>query len=379
LQIDRKKILFVIDNLEFGGGERVFLQLATALKNQFQLFVASMPGGRFQQGVEDLGLSIFPVDMSRQLAWKPIRQLRDIIRKKKIDLIHSQGARADFYARVAGKMAGVTKIICTVAMPVKGFDVGLMRKGIYRLLDQLSGHFVQRFIVVSDSLKKTLIENHRVPHQRVVRIYNGIEVDQYHPDSKENASRNQWAIPPAAPLIGAIGRMVWQKGFKYLIRAVPEILEIVPEARFLIVGDGPLRSNLQGLVNKLGVCDKITLTGFRSDIQNLISTFDILVVPSLAEGFPMITLEAMAMSKPLVATQIQGIIEQISDGVEGILVPPKAPKALGTAVLSLLQDRKLASRLGAAARSKVEACFSVEKMVEETEKVYLSVLKANEH
>ena len=116
-------------------------------------------------------------------------------------------------------------------MPVEGFDVGPIRKWIYRLLDQLSGHFVERFIVVSNSLKKTLIEERRIPHRRVVRIYKGIEVEQYHPDFKENASRNQWGIPPAAPLIGAIGRMVWQKGFKYLILAVPEILEVVPEVK----------------------------------------------------------------------------------------------------------------------------------------------------
>ena len=119
-------------------------------------------------------------------------------------------------------------------------------------------------------------------------------------------------------------------------------------------------------------------TGFRLDIREILSTVDILVIPSLLEGFPLITLEAMAMAKPIVATQIIGINEQISDGLEGILVPPKNPKALGAAVLSLLHDRKLALRLGAGARSKVESCFSVEKMVRETEKVYLSVLKVND-
>jgi glycosyltransferase involved in cell wall biosynthesis len=103
-----------------------------------------------------------------------------------------------------------------------------------------------------------------------------------------------------------------------------------------------------------------------------------LVVPSLLEGFPVITLEAMAMAKPIVATQLPGIKEQISDGVEGILVPPNNSKALGVAVLSILQDKKLASTLGGAARSRVESCFSVEKMVGETEKVYLSVLKVND-
>jgi glycosyltransferase involved in cell wall biosynthesis len=104
---------------------------------------------------------------------------------------------------------------------------------------------------------------------------------------------------------------------------------------------------------------------------------DLVVVPSLLEGFPLVTLEAMAMAKPIVATQINGIEEQISDGEEGLLVPPKNPKALAAAVLKLVQNNELASRLGIEARRKVETYFSVEKMVGETEKVYMSALEAN--
>jgi glycosyltransferase involved in cell wall biosynthesis len=202
-------------------------------------------------------------------------------------------------------------------------------------------------------------------------------VNQYHPDLKETDVRNQLAIANSKPLIGAIGRMVWQKGFEFLIRAIPDIIEVAPETRFLLVGQGPLRPDLESLARELNVCDRVIFTGFRHDIQRLLSTIDVLVVPSLLEGFPMITLEAMAMAKPLVATQIRGIIEQISDGEEGILVPPKNPKALATAILTLIQDRELSSKLGLSARRRVESSFSVEKMVKETEKVYLSLQKKN--
>jgi glycosyltransferase involved in cell wall biosynthesis len=103
---------------------------------------------------------------------------------------------------------------------------------------------------------------------------------------------------------------------------------------------------------------------------------DILSIPSLLEGFPMITLEAMAMAKPIVATQIEGIVEQITDSNEGILVPPKDAEALASAILRLIKDRELGNRLGAAARSKIESYFSIDKMVEETEMVYFSLLEA---
>jgi glycosyltransferase involved in cell wall biosynthesis len=244
-------------------------------------------------------------------------------------------------------------------------------------MDQLSERYVEQFIVVSDSLKKTLIQKRGISSQRVIKIYNGIELDQYHPDAECGNLRKQWGIPDHVPLIGAIGRMVWQKGFEYLIEAVPEIMRVVPEAGFLLVGDGPLKDKLKVKSEKLKVADRIIFTGFRGDIKDIIAAIDILVIPSLLEGFPMITLEAMAMGKPIIATRIDGIVEQISDGEEGILVPPGDPDALAKAIIRVLTDTKSGKTMGVAGRKKVEQEFSVEKMVSETEKVYMSLLKGN--
>jgi glycosyltransferase involved in cell wall biosynthesis len=216
----------------------------------------------------------------------------------------------------------------------------------------------------------------------VIKIYNGIELDEYRPNGKEVRSqksevRGEFGITKDVPVIGAIGRMVWQKGFEYLIQAIPDIVRDVPDAKFLLVGDGPLRESLEALSKELRVRDKVIFTGFRSDIKEILSAIDILVIPSLLEGFPMITLEAMAMAKPIVATNIDGITEQTTDGVNGILVPPQNPSVLAKAVVRVLNDKELARTMGLSAREKVEQEFSVEKMVAETEKVYLSLLRAN--
>jgi glycosyltransferase involved in cell wall biosynthesis len=171
--------------------------------------------------------------------------------------------------------------------------------------------------------------------------------------------------------------MVWQKGFECLIECVPEIVRTYPDTKILIVGDGQLMESLEALSKELGVRDNVIFAGFRSDIKEILSAVDLLVVPSLLEGFPMVTLEAMAMAKPIVAANIDGITEQITDGVNGILVPPKDPSALAKAVVRVLNDKEFAGIMGLAAREKVEQDFSVEKMVSETEKVYLSLLRAN--
>jgi len=371
------KVLFVVDALEFGGGERGFLQLAAGIKDRFNIFVAATAGGKFEKQHKELGSKFYPVDMSRQTSLKPIRQLEKIIKKNNIDLVHSQGARADFFARIAGKMAGVQHNLCTIQMPVEGLDVRPWKKIIYRLFDRLSERFVIKFIVVSDSLRTTLIKQRGIPEPKVVRIYNGIEWDQYKPNADCSSSRKKWNISQESPVIGAIGRMVWQKGFEFLIRAIPEVIQAVPDAKFLFVGDGPLANELRAFSREHGVRDKIIFTGFRNDINEILAAIDLLAVPSLLEGFPMVTLEAMAMAKPIIATRIDGVIEQISDGENGLLVPPKDHEALTESILKLIQDKELSERLGRLARKKVEQEFSVEKMVAETEKVYLSLLSAN--
>ena len=161
-----------------------------------------------------------------------------------------------------------------------------------------------------------------------------------------------------------------------MVECIPEIVRTYLDTKILIVGDGPLRERLEALSKELGVRDNVIFTGFRSDIKELLSAVDLLVIPSLLEGFPMVTLETMAMAKPIIATNIDGITEQITDGVDGILVPPKNPSALAKAVIRVLNDKETARNMGLAARKKVEQEFSVGKMVAETEKVYMSLLKA---
>ncbi len=370
-------ILYIIQNDEFGGGERGFMQLAVSLRDRFRIFVAAMPGGRFEQGLEQADIGIISVDIKRRFTFKPIRQIERIIRKHSIELVHSQGARADFFTRIAGRLAGVPHILCTIQMPVENFDIGPLRKKIYRFIDWLSERYVERFIVVADTLKRVLVEWRGIPAERVVKIYNGIELDQYRPSAKQSNLRKQWGVSSEAPLIGTIGRLVWQKGFEYLIEATPAIIKAYPQAKILFVGDGPLSDKLVALSEELKVKDHVIFTGFRSDVKEILSAIDLLAIPSLLEGFPMITLEAMAMARPIVATKIDGITEQITDGKDGILVPPRDPKSLAEAIIRVLSDKKSAEAMGLEARKKVEQEFSVERMVAETEKVYLSLMRGN--
>jgi glycosyltransferase involved in cell wall biosynthesis len=374
---DKCHILFVIDNLQFGGGERVFAQIIRGLPlEKYEISLVSSPGGKFHQAIGSRQVQFFPIDFSKRFNFSHIPRLSEIIKKNEIKIVQGQGARAEFYARLASRLAGNSKCVSTTAMPVEGFDVGFIRKKVYSLFDRFSGKFVDRFLVVSDVLRDNLIRKRGIPAEKVVRIYNGVEVDHYLPQDQNGSRekiRNEFNIGGDTLFIGAIGRLVWQKGFEYLVQAVPKVLNEIPQTKVIIVGEGPLRRELEALAQKLKMEKHIIFANFRKNVKEILSAIDILVVPSLSEGFPMITLEGMAMAKPIIATRIDGVKEQMVDEESGIFVPPRDPDALTQAILRLSTDKKLAQNLGLEARRRVENEFTVEKMVSETEKVYQSL------
>ncbi len=373
-------LLYVFDNMEFGGGERVFAQIINRLSSKkYKIMVACLPTGTFIEKIEESSAHIEPVDMSNRFNPGVILQLSSLIKRERVDIVHSQGARADFFARVAAKLASAPIVVSTVPMPVEGFDVNPIRKLIYKTFNRFSERFVDMFMVVSDALEKTMIEKHRIAPQRVVKIYNGIEKDEYCMEEDELIRRRfrfrkESGLEDDVPVVGAIGRLVWQKGFEYFIEAIPDVLKNSKETRFLIVGEGTLKDKLEAKSKNLKLEDKIIFTGFRSDIKDVLASIDIFVMPSLLEGLPMILLEAMAMAKPIVATHIDGVKEVLNNGVTGLLAPPKDPKALSETIVDLLNHRDKAYQMGLAARRVVEERYGVDIMVQKVEEVYEKLL-----
>ncbi|MFQ5685358.1 MAG: glycosyltransferase [Candidatus Scalindua sp.] len=379
----KHNILYIIDNLEFGGGERVFAQIIDRLcRKRYKSMVACLPTGTFIERIKGTGTQVIPVDMSNRFNPGVILQLAELIKKKKVDIVHSQGARADFFAGMAAVLARAPIVVSTVPMPVEGFNINPTRKLIYKIFNRFSERFVDRFIVVSDALRKVIIEGHKVDPQKVVTIYNGIETDEYcMADEKivrrRMGFRSNSGLGEDIPIIAIIGRLVWQKGFEYFIEAIPDVLKEFKEARFLIVGDGPLENKLKLASKKLKIDNKTSFTGFRRDIKEILAAIDIFVMPSLLEGLPMILLEAMAMKKPIVATDIEGIMEILENGVSGLLVPARETKALAEAIINMLAHKDESLQMGIAARRVVEERFGVDVMVRKVVEVYEELLRLN--
>jgi glycosyltransferase involved in cell wall biosynthesis len=183
---------------------------------------------------------------------------------------------------------------------------------------------------------------------------------------------------PGSPVFGTVGSLVPCKGHSFLIDAMPPVLRTLPRAQFVFVGDGPLRARLEAQTRLYGVEAQVEFLGERSDALQLLSSFDCLVHPSLAEGMPNAVLEAMAAGLPVIVTGVGGVPEIVDDGLTGLIVPPRSSEALAARMIRVGSDEALRARLGTAAREAMATGFSVRREAEETLSVYHSLLRARE-
>lgn len=375
---NRIRVLYVIDNFSYGGGERGFGQLSSGLnRDRFQTFIAAHPGGKLEEIARRGGVRFFPTDMSRRVNFKAISHLSRFIAQNKIDIVHSMGARADFFARMACRKSASAALICAVAMPVEGFDVNFLKKKVYKITDSYSVKYVTHFIAVSKALKEWLVKERRISSDKISVIYNGVEMDDYNPQQfASREARDSLGIKDDSAIIGTIGRLVYQKGFSYFLEAARLIHDKKKKARFVIVGQGPEEDDLKHLAKSLGISQVCEFAGLRYDIARVLFAFDVFVLSSVLEGLPRTVIEAMAMGRPIVATDIEGVREELRDNETGLLVPPANPDALAKAVLSLLENRKMAKRLGREARKDAEKRFDLKHTLANVEMLYENVLNS---
>jgi glycosyltransferase involved in cell wall biosynthesis len=213
-----------------------------------------------------------------------------------------------------------------------------------------------------------------IPHERTVTVHEGVDIEHVRAAPPARVHEEFW-LPHDAPIVGNVAALVPHKGQRYLIEAATLVLRQVPDARFVIAGDGELRPQLERQVKEHRLEKHVILAGFRPDVLSLHRAFDIFVMSSVTEGLGTSLLDAMACGKPIVGTTAGGIPEVVADGVTGLLVPPRDPEALARALVTLLKDRGLRVQFGAAALARVRERFSAERMVQDTLRVYQRVVQ----
>jgi glycosyltransferase involved in cell wall biosynthesis len=369
------RVLQVIDGLRVGGAETMLLGLLElADDKRTAMYVASV-GPSHPELVERVRANsrgLYLVE-SRGL-WDPrtLISLIAIIRRERIDLVQTHLAGGDFQGGLAARLTGRPAVAVLHSVARDRGSYGRVR-GI--LANLATRRFADRIIAVSEVVKKSHIDRLGIPAERFVVIPN-IPVAALLLDERFDRDKKRRELGVSdSPLLTTASRLDRPKDQQTLLAALPLVLAAHPDLTVLVIGDGPMREELERLTRELGVEASVTFAGVRLDAVELIAASDVFCHPTLYEGFGLAVAEAMTLGVPVVASRVAGVVELVADGRTGILVPPENPVALAEALTGLLGDAERRRRLGAGGRQAVVARFDSGAWLRQVEAIYDELLQ----
>lgn len=317
--------------------------------------------------IPELGRSLNPVRDIRTL-WK-VYQLMKVM---KPDVVHTHAAKAGFVGRVAAWLAGVPVIVHTFHGHVfKGY-FSPSRTRFFILLERLTARMTDSIITLSDGLRRELAEDYRIARKgRITVLPLGLDLDNFvHTPRKGGTFRAAWNIPVSAPLVGIIGRITPIKNHRLFLEAAVQVRKTLPDARFVIVGDGEIRAEIEAVVDQLHLREAVIFTGWQRDIAEVDSDLDMLVISSINEGTPVTVIEALAAGCPVVATAVGGVPDLLDQGKLGRLVHEQTPTALARAILEVIANPPD----GAEAQRLMVDRYGIERLVKDLDGLYRGLL-----
>jgi glycosyltransferase involved in cell wall biosynthesis len=375
--MEKIRVLEMIDQPFLGGGQINLISLARSLdKEKFEVFACSRDGGPLVEEFEKIDIQHFPVPFSKRMGRKIVQKISPILTNKKIDILHTHGGIAGFYGRWAARKCRTPVIVHTLHGIHYLHYRNFLLKRFFILLERYFSRFTDAVIFVSGADKEKGKKFKLAPEGKMCTIKNGIDLSAFKEEDMVNskaAKRKEAELESFQPIVGTVARLHRQKGIPYLLKATQKISQAFPRIKILIIGGGPLGQKLERMARRLDVKEHVWFMGERKDAQDLASLFDVFILPSLWEGLPYVLMEASALGKPVVATDVDGNREIIEDGKTGILVPARNPEKMAEAVVKLLREKAFASKLGERAKKSVPPKFSLSRMVEETQSLYLKL------
>lgn len=376
---DRIRVLHVLR--QASGGMRV--HVTTLLRNmdrkRYSLMVACPRNTIVDGDLLSLGIKLFYVNIGEGINplvhVKSFLHLMRIMKENSIQVVHCHGARAGIIGRAAAILTGTPVIIYTVHNFVyqgtaKGWGKWLLSRA-----ERLFQPTTSKYIVVSRALAAEMIKNEGIPAAKINVVYNGVNLDNFNIIQDCVKKKEQLGLNPHAVIIGTAGRLIATKGVFYFIKAARLVREKFPVTQFLVVGEGPERPALLKLVKNLEMENHILFLGYRTDLPAILPLISVFVVPTISEGQSIVTLEAMAARRPIVAFETGGIPELLHHYRTGILVREKDSRYLAKGIIEVLENPLLAGKIANRARYMVEKKFRQETMIQRTEEIYRQCLE----
>lgn len=364
------KVMHIIGNLRLGGGQKITYAAVRGLPcAEFQASVCCLEeGGHYAELLRADGIPVFALGRRKNYGIRGLLRggsllvdLVTLLRKEKPDIVHTHLFGAGLAGRLAARLAGVPIAITTlhrIFYPV-----------IQPVTEKLLSPLTERIIVDSHAVGAMVQRRCRIRADKIAVIYNGINPHELSTIVAKQEARRQLGLPAptcasGVKVIGVIAHLLPHKGQRFLIKALAQIHARVIPAHLVLVGDGPDKTALQRQAAELNLQEYVHFAGYRSDMNVALSALDLLVLPSSWEGFGLVLAEGMYKGLPAISTDTGGSAEVIEDAETGYLVPFGDVNRLAAAASTILRDDVLAARMGAAGRRRVEAMFTLDRMVE---------------
>jgi len=368
-QTDSLQITQIITGLTVGGAQQLLLGLSQelmALGHKVRV-IGLRPGGLADE-FRQQGIPVEELCLKGMLGLPTLFRLTALLKRQRPDIVHTHLGRADNFGRLAARLARVPVIVTTVHN-VDAWKANIL----FRRIDAWTSRYANQIVACSGRVGEHLRELGLVPNEKITVIRNGICLRDWS-DRPEPAAvlrlRGELGLRPNDFVIGVIGRLEKQKGHRHLFEALAILKEDVADWRLLVVGEGALRQALEELAERLGLSSQVSFAGVRRDMRMIYAASDVVVLPSLWEGLPLVLLEAMAARRPVVGTRVGGVPEVLRHKETGFLVPPGDSAALCAAIKRCYLERERAEAMAEAAYQWVGSNCSIETNARQLLTVY---------
>ena len=384
---DRIKVLRIIGRLNVGGPAIQVVNLTAGLDpNRYQSLLVAGSENEAEGSMLDFALShgvrptVIPeIVTAFSLAprdAKALLKLYALMRQERPDIVHTHTAKAGFLGRATARLAGVPIIVHTFHGHVLHGYYGAMKNQLLRRVEQSLAPVTDRLVTVSEQVRHDLVGYGIAKAEKISVVPLGFDLDPFlNSHAQQGEFRREMGLSEEHKLIGIVGRLFAIKNHALFLKSAALIVAREPAARFVVVGDGVFRPNLENQARELGITDRVLFTGWRRDLPRICADLNVLVVSSDNEGTPVSAIEAMASSCPVVATRVGGLPDLIEDQKTGRLVPPRDAEALARAVLDLLNNTQTARELGQNAMAAVRQRFTVQRLLGDMDHLYTELLE----
>ena len=363
-----------------GPGRAIIGQAKYTNKKKFNTVICEIKSTRYYEVVREIknnGCEHISLNRNKFYDLSIILKLAILLKKKKIDILNTNNAIACWYGNIAAKLLRVPIVFTLRGVQTENYKFYLKRKYLFKsaiFLDRFTINYADKVVAVSDELRKLYIENEKIPSDKIITIYNAIDLEPFEINYDTMSLRKKLCIQMDAVVVGIVGHLVELKGHECLIKAARIITQKCNNVTFLIVGDGPLKNNLINKVKGYDISKQFIWCGSVKDVAPLLSIMDIFVLPSLTEGLSGALMESMAMGLPGICSNVAGNLEIAVDGETGLIFPVNDYKVLADKLIFLIKNEKIRKEMGERARARAKEKYDMRNLSLKYEELYMELI-----